>query len=177
EKSAGARFFLLLGRTHALLGRSREAGAALESAETKAGPQPVLEYALGMNMLKAGNRAEAERVLHRLGQEARVSQPGRTEPWRCLMMGELALAQGDTARALDAFHEAWQLEEPLALDCIVGHTDAYFLDALGRAYLAAGRSADALAMFDRIRALGVKGIHQPEIGVLAIYFSGRSLEA
>src|SRR3989442_11826249 len=66
EKSASARFFLLLGRTHGLLGRAREANSALESAETIAGPQPVLEYALGLNLLRAGNRADAERVVHRL---------------------------------------------------------------------------------------------------------------
>src|SRR5678816_3612782 len=177
EKSARARFLLLLGRTHSLLGRTREANAAFETAETIAGPQPVLEYSLGRNLLKSGNRADAERVVHRLSQESRPSQPGWTDPWRSLMMGEISLAAGDAARALDAFREAWQFEEPLALDCIAGHTEAYFLDALGRGYLAAGRPAEALQSYERIRALGVKGIYQPEIAVLAQYYSGRALEA
>lgn len=177
EKSARARFLLLLGRTHSLLGRTREANAAFEAAETTAGPQPVLEYSLGRNLLKAGSRADAERVVHRLSQESRPSQPGWTEPWRSLMMGEIALASGDAARALDAFREAWQFEEPLALDCIAGHTEAYFLDALGRGYLAAGMPAEALQSYERIRALGVKGLYQPEIEVLSQYYSGRALEA
>jgi tetratricopeptide (TPR) repeat protein len=92
-------------------------------------------------------------------------------------MGEAALAAGDAPRALDAFREAWRLEEPLAIDCIAGHTDAYFLDALGRASLAAGNPGDALQSFERIRALGMKGLLQPEIAVMAGYRSGRALEA
>lgn len=177
EKSSRARFFLLLGRTQSLVGRTREANAAFEAAEMAAGPQPVLEYALGLNLLAAGSREDAERVVHRLGQESRPSQPGWTEPWRFLMTGEIALAAGDASRAVDSFREAWRLEEPLALDCIVGHTDAYFLDSLGRGFLALKQPADSLQAFDRIRSLGMKGIHQPEIAVRAQYYSGRALEA
>jgi tetratricopeptide (TPR) repeat protein len=176
ERSGKALFFLLLGRTHALMGRAREADLAFESAQQVAGPRPVLEYCLGVGKLKAGSAREAERVARRLAQEVRVSQPGWNEPWRRLLIGEIALASGETARAIDEFREAWRLERPLATDCIVEYTDAYFLDALGRAYLAAGRAQDALAAFDQIRALGVKRLHQPEIAVLALYRSGQALE-
>ncbi|HEY3177023.1 MAG TPA: hypothetical protein VGK94_14810 [Candidatus Polarisedimenticolia bacterium] len=176
ERSGRALFLLLLGRTHALTGRAREADAAFEAAQQVAGQRPVLEYCLGVNKLRSAPAAEAERVARRLGQEVRVSQPGWNEPWRRLLLGEIALAAKEPTRAIDEFRQAWQLEKPLATDCIVQYTDAYFLDALGRAYLAAGKAQDALAAFDQIRALGVKGLNQPEIVVLALYRSGRALQ-
>jgi tetratricopeptide (TPR) repeat protein len=176
ERSGRALFFLLLGRTHALMGRAREADSAFEAAQQVAGPRPVLEYCLGVSKLKAGNVPEADRIAKRLAQEVRVSQPGWNEPWRRLLIGEIALASGETARAIDEFREAWRLERPLATDCIVEYTDAYFLDALGRAYLAAGKAQDALAAFDQIRALGIKRLNQPEISVLALQRCGRALE-
>lgn len=176
ERGGKALFFLLLGRTRALTGRTREADSAFEAAQQVAGPRPVLEYCLGANKLRSGGAGEAGRVARRLAQEVRVSQPGWNEPWRRLLVGEIALAAGETTRAIDEFREAWQLEKPLATDCIVEYTDAYFLDALGRAYLAAGKAEEALAAFDQIRSLGFKGLHQPEIGVLALYRSGRALE-
>jgi len=177
DRSRRARFMALLGRTQLLMGRMREAEAAFESAQTVAGPQPVLEYLLGTVLLKAGNTAGAERVVHRLSMESRPSLPGWNEPWRLLMAAEVALAAGDTPRAMEAFRSAWQLEEPLALDCVMEHPEAYFLDGLGRGYLAARRPQEALQSFERIRALGARGIHQPEILVLAHYRAGLALEA
>jgi len=177
EKSMRARFLALLGRVESLVGRTTEADKAFEAGQTSAGPQPVLEYMLGLNMLKAGRLTDAQRAVHRLSQESRPSLPGWNEPWRLLLAGEVALAAGDAPRALDSFREAWRLEEPLALDCIVGHPEAYFLEALGRGYLEARRPQDALQAFERIRALGPRGLHQPEVAILAHFYSARALEA
>ncbi|HET9481334.1 MAG TPA: tetratricopeptide repeat protein, partial [Candidatus Polarisedimenticolia bacterium] len=177
EKSQRARFLLLLGRLHWLEGRHREAGAALRSAIDEGGPEGVLEYALGMNHLAAGEPDLASRAAYRLGQERHESRPGWTEPWRLLLVGEVALAAGDVAPAIEQFRSAWRLESPLAIDCIAGHSDAYFLDALGRAHLAGGRHGEALAAFDQILALGIRGLHQPEIVVPALYRSALALEA
>jgi len=177
QRSRKALFYLLLGRTNGLLGRGREARSALEAAQQVAGPQPVLEYALGVVELQDGRPQEAQRVVKRLEDELRPSQPGWTEPWRRLMAGEIALAAGDAARAVQEFREAWQLERPLEIDCISAHAGAYFLDALGRGFLAASRPQDALQAFEQIRSLGVKGLHQPEIAVLALYRAGLAHEA
>lgn len=176
ERSSKALFYLLVGRTRALTGRAQEADAAFEAALQVAGPRPILEYCLGMSKLRSGQTKDAERAAHRLAQETRVSQPGWNEPWRLLLSGEIALAAGQTARAADEFRQAWQLEKPLETDCIAGYVDAYFLDALGRAYLAADKAPDALAAFEQIRALGLKALHQPEISVLALFHSGLALE-
>ena len=176
ERSSKALFYLLVGRTHAVTGRSKEADAAFEAAEQVVGPRPILEYCLGLNKLTSGNRQDADRAVHRLSQETRISQPGWNEPWRLLLSGEIALATGQTARAVDEFRQAWQLEKPLDTDCIAGYVDAYFLDALGRAYLTAGKAPDALAAFEQIRALGLKALHQPEISVLALFHSGVALD-
>ncbi|HKY34166.1 MAG TPA: hypothetical protein VJV23_16675 [Candidatus Polarisedimenticolia bacterium] len=171
EKSRAALFFLLLGRARALEERFAEAHQALEAAQRLAGPQAVLEYALGVNHLRAGRPAETERALYRLSSERHRSQPGWTEPWRRLLEAEVALAAGRATVAADAAREAWMLERPLSVDCVTGHADAYFLDVLGRASLEARRPADALDAFEQIRALGMKGLHQPEITALAGYRS------
>ncbi len=177
QRSRKALFYLLLGRTNSLLGRGREARSALEAAEQVAGPQPALEYALGVAEMEEGRPQEAQRVVKRLEDELRPSQPGWTEPWRRLLAGEIALAAGDPARAVLEVRQAWQLERPLEIDCIVGHAGVYFLDALGRGLLATGRPRDALQAFEQIRSLGIKGLHQPEIAVLALYRAGLAYEA
>jgi tetratricopeptide (TPR) repeat protein len=177
QRSRKALFYLLLGRTNSLLGRGQEARSALEAAEQVAGPQPVLEYALGVAELHDGRTQEAQRVVKRLEDELRPSQPGWTEPWRRLMAGEIALAAGDAAQAVQEFREAWKLQRPLEIDCIAAHTGAYFLDALGRGLLATSRPQDALQAFEHIRSLGIKGLHQPEIAVLALYRAGLAYEA
>ncbi|HET6372909.1 MAG TPA: hypothetical protein VFG76_06360 [Candidatus Polarisedimenticolia bacterium] len=177
DRSDKALFYLLLGRTYALLGRNQEAHAAFQAAQQAVGPLPVLEYALGMSELAAGRIPEAERVVRRLSRETHVLEPGWTEPWRRLMTGEIALASGDAAGAVGEVREAWNLARPLAVDCVASHVEAYFLDALGRCFLASRRPAEALEAFEEIRSLGIKGLHQPEIVILAEYHSAQALEA
>jgi len=177
QKSRKALLLLLLGRVFWAEGRQEEARAALEGALRQVGPQPLLEYALGMNELRAGRPGEVERVIRRLGHERNRSRPGWTEPWRRLMQGELLLSRGEAAQGLERIREAWSLARPLADDCIAGHVDAYFLDALGRAALEARRPQEALEAFQQVQELGYRGLHQPIIGVLASYHAGRALEA
>ncbi len=177
RRARRALFYLLLGRTLDLQGRAREARAALDAGLHTLGEHPALEYTLGAVEVHAGDVTEARRALKRLGIESRTSQPGWTEPWRRLLAGEIALASGDPARGLDEIREAWRLQRPLVLDCVAGHVDGYFLDALGRAYLASRRPREALQAFEQLRALGIRGLHQPELGVLAVMRSGFALEA
>ncbi len=177
ESNRKALFYLLAGRVRAVQGRHREAASALEAAQQAGGAQPVLEYALGLNHLQSGEPALAQRVVNRLAKESHRSRPGWTEPWRRLMVGEMALASGQATRAVDDLRDAWNLERPLAVDCVVSHADAYFLDALGRAYLAARRPEDALQAFEQIRALGIRGLNEPVITVMALYYSGAALDS
>jgi len=177
DRSRKALFYLLAGRVRSVQGRHKEAASAFEAAEQASGSEPVLEYAIGLNHLQAGSPTMALRVVNRLAKENHRSRPGWTEPWRRLMIGEIALAGGEATRAVEDIRDAWNLERPLATDCIVAHSDAYFLDALGRAYLAARRPEDALQAFEQIRALGIRGLYQPEISVMALYYSGAALDS
>ena len=170
-----ALFHLLLGRAYGVRGRGEEARAALEAALQAVGRQPVLEYALGVEDLAAGRPEGAREASRRLEPERHRAGPGWNEPWRRLLLGEIALAGSETTRAVDELREAWSLQRPLSIDCVAGNADAYFLDALGRAYLASGRPKDALSMFEQIRSLGDRALNQPEIAVLALYGSGVAL--
>lgn len=168
QTSRRALFLLLAGSTETLQGRWVEA----EEAFAASGHEPVIEYVAGVNDLRAGDTAQAQRRADELARERRRSRPGWTEPWRRLLIGEIALSRGDVDRAVEMFREAWALEMPLGIDCIAGHVDAYFLDALGRGYQAQGRREEALRIFDQISALGSRGLNQPAIAILALYRSG-----
>lgn len=177
QRSERALFHLLLARAQAMRGRLPEAASALEAAVQATGPQPILEYASGSLSLAAGRSSEADRVLDRLSREERRSRPGWTEPWRRLLAAEIAMARGAPTRAVDEAREAWSLGRPLAVNCIVRHADAFYLDALGRAWLAAGRPDEALQAFEQVRALGYRGYFQPDLAVLSLYRSGLAREA
>ena len=177
QSSRRALFFVLLSRVHLLMGRHQEAVAGLEEARRQEPSEPIIEYLLGAAQLAAGNEEEAEKWIEALAVERRRGQPGWSAPWERLLTGEIALAQGDVAAAIAAFRDAWDMQMHIGIDCITGHVEAYYLDALGRAYLAAGRPEDALGEFEQILALGVRGLHQPEIAVLAHYRSGAALQA
>ncbi len=175
--SRRALFYLILARVQLIQGRVREAIDSLGVARRECGDLPILDYVLGATALQAGSSAEAESALARLGVERRVSAIGWSEPWRLLLAGEIALAAGQVPSALDSFREAWRLQSPLGLDCVTGHVEAYYLDALGRAYVEARRPREALRIYEQIRALGLAGLHQPLIGVLTLYRMGRAHEA
>jgi len=177
QESGRALFQLLAGRALGLQGREREARSAFAAAGQAVGEEPVIEYCLGLSHIQAGEIEQAREVLDRLEIERRPSRPGWSEPWRRLLKGEVSLMAGEPTRAMDEFRQAWRLQRPLAVDCVAGHTAAYFLDALGRGYLATRRHQDALDAFEQIRALGLEGLRQPEISVMALYQSGLALEA
>ncbi len=170
-------FYLLLGEAYSHQGRDEEAHAVFQAAEQVVGAQPILQYLHAAGELRAGNTVEAERLSRSLQNERRASQAGWPEPWRRLLAGEMALAAGDTTRALDEFREAWHLQQPLELDCITGHVEAYFQDALVRGALAARKPSEAFQAADQILSLGVRGLHQPFIQIMALYHGGRAREA
>jgi tetratricopeptide (TPR) repeat protein len=175
--SRRALFFVVLARIHLIQGRVVEANEALHVARGDCGDLPILDYVAGVTAIRAGSAAEVQSALARLGVERRSSAIGWSEPWRLLLAGEIELAAGHLSSALGSFRDAWRLQRPLALDCVAGHIEAYYLDALGRAYLEARRPREALRTYEQIRSLGLAGLHQPAIGVLAFYRLGRAHEA
>ncbi len=172
-----ALFQVLLSRVHLLTGRNQEARASLEEAMRQEPEEPLLEYLLGAAELAAGREAEAMTWVEALAIERRRGQPGWSAPWERLLTGEVALAHGDVSAAIAAFRDAWDMQMHIGVDCIAGHVEAYYLDALGRAYLAAGRPEDALQQFEQILALGLRGLHQPDVAMLAHQRSGLALQA
>ncbi len=172
-----AQMLMLAGRALSLDGRFREADGAFAAAIEAAGALPPLLYARGVNALMSGDEARASRIASEIDTETRMGLPGWGAPWRHLMLGEIQLADGDPARAREAIRQAWRLEQPLAVDCITVHTDAYFLSALGRAYMGAGQTEEASDAFDQVRALGYRAWHQPELAVLALRRSAEALRA
>ena len=176
QRRDAARLLLLVGRARVLAGRTQEGIGAIEAALRLAPNQGMLHHALGMAELARGDAVAASGAARRLAHEMRRGEPGWTEPWRLLLEGEIALAGGDAPGAVERIRQARRLAGDHPVDCVAGPADAWFLDALGRAALAAGTPAVALEAFDGIIALGPGALNQPDLAVGAIYRSGLALE-
>lgn len=159
---------LLRARVLALMDRTQEAAMALREAAQAAGERPVLGWAEGVLAIRSGDRPGAARTLARM-------PPG--DPWTGLLAGEIALAEGRPSEGDALVRGAWERARGAPPDCVVGAVDAWFLDAVGRAGLAAGRAEEAVAVFRSLRDLGARGLRAPDLAVMALYHSGRALES
>jgi tetratricopeptide (TPR) repeat protein len=177
ERPRRALLLMLAGRGLSLTGRFREADGAFASAIEAAGLQAPLLYARGVNALMAGDTPRARKISAEIDTEARTGLPGWGAPWKHLIEGEILLAEGSPARSREEMRQAWRLEQPLAVDCVTGHTGAYFLSALGRAYMAAGQSEEAQDAFEQVRSLGYRAYRQPELAIMALRRSAEALQA
>jgi GWxTD domain-containing protein len=138
-------YSLILGAELFNLGRYREALAAIEHARERMPDSPDAAYNLAQVYVATGEYARAAEVL--------APFLGRTPPAAYefyILAGEALRKAGDFVRAADVLNEA------------VSHygVSASVLNALGESYLGLGKSAEALAAFEKSLELSP---NQPDI--------------
>ncbi|MGH9868875.1 MAG: hypothetical protein ACREAA_12010 [Candidatus Polarisedimenticolia bacterium] len=154
RRAEAAGLLLLAARARRLEGRGAEEASAIQAARALVGKLGIVEHALALSRLAAGDPAGAAAIAAGLDAE---------DPWRRLVEGEIALAGGDTRQAVEAVQAAWAMKRASPADCVAVRADAIFLDALGRALLAAGRTAEAKDAFGQVTRLGMRGLRQPDL--------------
>jgi tetratricopeptide (TPR) repeat protein len=166
-----------------LLAQGR-AGAALEQArlaQTEGqGNVPEWEgYAYEALALQQMGRAKEAREAATQLSERTASLPSEKEKRRHHhLMGELALADGDTARAIDELTTAQSMLSPRGFN-VVGipppHVPIWY--SLASAYLAAGDDVQAAEWFERIADSGGEHINWPILYIRSFYLLGKIHES
>jgi TolB-like protein/tetratricopeptide (TPR) repeat protein/predicted Ser/Thr protein kinase len=120
----------------------------------------------------AGRPAEAEQALAALGARVDPLAQERDDRQMALARGRAALARRDLDRAIGALEAAQALLKPGAFNPLIPAPHIPVWYTLGEAYLAAGRSDEAAASFQKVIGSGSKHARYPIQFVRSFYFLG-----
>ena len=127
-------------------------------------------YVESLALARLGRMEEADRQAEKL-RERTVSIPGPKETRRHhLLRGELALAGGDTAGAIEQLERAESTLAPRGY-MAPQHVPVWF--ALGSAYLKAGKEAQAAERFRRVTESTTEHLDFPIEYVRSFYLLGK----
>jgi eukaryotic-like serine/threonine-protein kinase len=137
-------------------------------------PERLFRSSLAHILAASGRHAEAREAVGDLADMAEPLAPRRDAMQLHLTRGLVALAVGDTPGAVADLEQAQALltARPAGPTWarVAPHIRVWY--ALGEAYLAAGRHAEALASFERVAAAGSERAALPVEFVRSFYFVG-----